>query len=603
MIKKHVPTVSFRNKLIIIFSTVVLLSILSIGIFSYYETSRTIVEEIEKFSNKNLKEVNLNLERFFKEYEEIFFNIAANKEFERWLMAGKEDRLNLSLSYANLFDYCIKPVAAIRQEIIAINLLNENGNENAFFLNSNLFFKEGYSLKDEPWVKNTSIENRTMIISGKNNNYRNSKGAVNDLLTIRLLKKFKFSDAAAGYIQVDVSMNPVIEILNEMRYSDNGEGMLLDETGLIMAHTDSSRISSSYDREFFNESLKGRDSGCLFDKSKNRIVVFRTMQNIGWKSVAVIPFNEATKGLYRIRNVTLLIAALSLMLFVLMIILISSSLTKRIKKMMKIIKQTQMGNIHLRVAIPGKDEISELANAYNAMLDHLEGYINELAEAKFLQQEAVLSALQAQINSHFLYNTLELVNSMAYMAGHSDIRKAVVSLSKMLRYTSNYREYIVTFKEEVGHLKDYMNIMELQMGENLTYDIAVEENFEEVLCLKAIFQPIVENSLRHGFELTGKPITIKIKAGYLDSKYGFVTIRDNGTGFKEEKLQEIRNQLQCMEGIAKLKEISKVGLVNVNYRLKVFYRDEETGVFVRNLREHGGAEVKIVFPLQREDVI
>lgn len=601
MIKEFLfSKLSFRNKLIAVFSLVIVLSILSIGFFSYYEASQTIEADIKKFNNKILKEVNLNLERYFNEYEQIFLNIATNKEYERWLMVAKGDDLQMTLSYGNISDYCIKPIAPLHPEIISIGLLNYNGNESIYYISPNLFFRQGYSLSNERFIKDMPLNNKNLIIPGPNNAYRDYKGDVNDLLYMRLLRKFSFSANVAGYVQLDISIKPVIDILKEMSYSDKGEGMLLDETGLIMADTDTTKIFGQYDKEFFNDKIKGIDNGYVFDKGKQNLIIFGTIKNNGWKSVAIIPYRDVAGGIYRIRIVTIIIATLSLILFVFLIILISSSLTRRIQKMLKVIKQTQMGNIHVRVNISGMDEISSLASAYNSMLDHIEKYLNELTEARLMQQEAVVSALQAQINSHFLYNTLEMVSSMAYVAEHKNIYSVVISLSKMLRYTSNYRDYIVSLQEELEYLNDYLNIMKLQMGDNLKYEIDMEDDFRNILCLKAILQPIVENSLRHGFQLTGRPAFIKIRIGYLGSSHIYIIVSDNGVGFSADKLEKIQSQLENSDDKPNLKGIVKVGLVNVNYRLKTFYKDGETGISINNLGKREGAEVKLVFPIQRK---
>ena len=591
---------SFKSKLILLFSLIITGSILFIGFFNYYETSIIIHKDIEKFSSKNLREVNLNLERYFNQYEQIFFNIASSSEFKNWLSAEKGDKIHTSLIYDSIKRYYINPITLFYPEIITIDLLNENGNVNTFYFNNKISYIKEYPLKYEAWVKNIELNN-THIISGKNDDYISPDNVkIDGLYTIKLARKYFFSDTAAGYIIIDVDMEPVTKILEEMKYTDSGDGMILNDEGVIMAHTDIERISGVYDQGIYNEKIRGRDSGYIFESENNRIIVFSTIKNIGWKAVAIIPYATIAEGLGKIWTITLAVIALSILLSVFLVIIISTSLTKRIKVLRASMRQIKNGEFGKRVSIRGNDEISELALSYNNMLENLEQYIHDLAETKLLQQEAVLSALQAQINSHFLYNTLEVINSMAYISRQKDIQTVVVSLAKMLRYTSNYKETLVTIKDEIGHLKDYLSIMEMQMGERLKYDIEMEDGVEDVLCLKAIIQPIVENSIKHGIELVDAPGHINIKVGFR-GVHVYISISDNGKGFSQEKLFEMKSKLEILESGNHIREISRIGLVNVNYRLKVFYNnDPETGLVAENIWKRNGAQIQITFPIARK---
>lgn len=593
------PKFNFRNKLIIVFSIIIITSILFIGFFNYYETSVIIHSDVEKFSSKNLKEVNLNLERYFDQYEKMFFAIVTTPEYINWLAAEKDDELNKGLGYAYVQDHAVISIKLFNPEVISISMLNDKGFYNTFYLNSFMSFYNGYSILDEAWIKDTKL-NETNIISGENDIYISNNKIIKDLYMIRLAKKFFFGKNLSGHIVIDIKMDPIKEILEEMKYSDSGEGFVLNQEGKIMVHTDNGRITRYFDQDLFNSEIKGKDDGYLFDKENNNIIVFSTIKNIGWKSVAIIPYDSVAGGLGKIWSITLIVIVCSIALSVLLVVIISTSLTRRIKIMRKAMKLMKTEGFNRKINIQGNDEISELAEAYNLMIDNIDRHIHDLAESKSLQQQAVLSALQAQINSHFLYNTLEFINSMAYIAGQKEIRKAVVSLAKMLRYTSNYRETLVTLKDEFNHLQDYLSIMKMQMGDRLNYDIDVEEGLAEVMCLKAIIQPIVENSIKHGLELKGTTGRIQIKAD-LRGNYVYITVCDDGIGFSEDKLNEVKKQIESAEDKDRIRINAKVGLINVNYRLKVFYNnDPETGLSIENNSESNGALVRLVFPSMRK---
>jgi two-component system, sensor histidine kinase YesM len=598
-LRKYFFWLNYKNKLILALSLIITISILFIGFFNYYETSVIIQKDIEKLSSKNLREVNLNLERYFDQYEQIFFAIVSSPEYSNWLTASKGDELNIGLNYVNIKDHFIVPVTLLNPEAITISLLSHNGNVNTYYLKNNISFTHNYSIQDDNWIISTKL-NETNIVSEKNSIYMVNNNIKDNLYIIRLVKKLYFNANASGYIVIDVAMETIKEILEEMKYADSGEGMLLNQTGKVMAHTDTNRITENFEQDLFNREIKDKDSGYIFDKKYRRIIVFSTVKKIGWKSVAIIPYDSVAEGVGKIWSITLVVMLCSIALSILLIVIISTSLTKRIKILGKSMKQMKSEGFGKKVNINGNDEISELAETYNMMLDNLEKDIHELAESKLLQQQAVLSALQAQINSHFLYNTLEFINSMAYIAGQKEIRKAVVSLAKMFRYTSNYKETLVTIQDEINHLKDYLNIMEMQMGDRLHYDIKVEEGIEDVLCLKAIIQPIVENSIKHGLEIKDTTGHIEVKAGYCGD-YAYVSVYDDGKGFSEEKLKEVKNRIEAAEEYNNIRDITKVGLINVNYRMKVFYNnDPETGLSIDNIWKRNGTLVQLAFPLRRK---
>src|SRR5690606_3102909 len=125
-------------------------------------------------------------------------------------------------------------------------------------------------------------------------------------------------------------------------------------------------------------------------------------------------------------------------------------------------------------------------------------------------QQAVLRSLQAQINSHFLYNALESINSMAYLARHHQIERTALALAEMLRYTSEYTQTVVGMMEEVHHAVHYVEIMQIRYPSEIDFEYEVDDESRQAVCPKAIIQPIIENSIKHGLEKTGKHLILRL---------------------------------------------------------------------------------------------
>jgi two-component system sensor histidine kinase YesM len=326
------------------------------------------------------------------------------------------------------------------------------------------------------------------------------------------------------------------------------------------------------------------------------MVIYETIPQTTWKTLIMVPYKDVARSIYKVKNIMIVIALTSLVVSILLVIAVSSSITKRLLQLRATMKLTEMGNFEVRAEVSGEDEIANLSRNYNKMLESLETSILQLTESRLLQQEAAMSALQSQIHSHFLYNALESINAMANLANRPEIGQTTIALSNMLRYTSNYRDTTVTLKDEFNHLSDYIHIIQVLYGEAVIFDYHIPEACLKVSCLKAIIQPLVENSIKHGLERSGEVLRMKLSVVIGADGYIRIQIVDNGGGFAEEKLIELNDLLNADHPQYKYKQLSRVGLLNVHYRLRMYYPDSSSGVFIANDRSHQGAIVQLVFP-------
>jgi two-component system, sensor histidine kinase YesM len=171
-----------------------------------------------------------------------------------------------------------------------------------------------------------------------------------------------------------------------------------------------------------------------------------------------------------------------------------------------------------------------------------------------------------------------------------------VALSRMLRYTSSYTSEIVSVEDEIRHLTDYLQIIAIRFTNEVTYQIDVDPACADADCLKAILQPMVENSIKHGIEQTGQPIHLDIRVGKLSPSRIFITVSDTGVGFSDAKLAELQRKMKGSDTWSKYNELVQVGLLNVHYRLNMYYPDGLSGIGIAN-EPGGGALVTLTFPL------
>lgn len=286
-----------------------------------------------------------------------------------------------------------------------------------------------------------------------------------------------------------------------------------------------------------------------------------------------------------------------LVLSILMLVIakrISISKTKSIDELIYGIGRVQEGDLNTILNINSNDEFELLGQYYNEMLVKL----NELIEKnKEEVKRGILSEikhLEAQFNPHFLFNTLEMLKYMIRIDEKSSL-KIIVSMSNLLRYSINGNIHKVKLCEDIKYIEDYLTIQKLRFGEDFDYAIAIDQEAGDCMIPKLIIQPIIENSIKYGFE-TKKYLKVEVSCTVRKDSL-VIDIKDNGEGISPEKLSELRNQIYSSED-----DMSHIGLHNVQKRVNLLY-GIEYGITINSVHNEG-TEVIIIIPAHRgEEVI
>lgn len=247
------------------------------------------------------------------------------------------------------------------------------------------------------------------------------------------------------------------------------------------------------------------------------------------------------------------------------------SVTKRIKCLSsKIEAVNSIDELRPVIDVEGADEIGVLTRNYNNMLLRIAELAHNAQTAQMLHQIAKYSALQAQIQPHFLYNTLETLRMMADENDDAEVADMLFTFGKLLRNSISGKEQDTTLKRELENLDNYLKLNKLRIS-RLRYEIVCETDISDIVCPRFILQPLVENSIHHGLQNMRLPGHIHVRA-YESESYVYVDISDNGIGMSEEQLTKLRNLLQSGEMISQTQ--GGIGLSNVNARLITYFGDD-----------------------------
>lgn len=218
------------------------------------------------------------------------------------------------------------------------------------------------------------------------------------------------------------------------------------------------------------------------------------------------------------------------------------------------------------------DEIGVLYNEYNSMIEALDTAIKTNYQNKLISLDAQMKSLEARINSHFLFNTLEAINSIASIEGSKRITTMAMSLGNMFRYAIKTQSELVTLQDEIDHIMDYISIQQIRFSNRFVFRLSVPEQMRNLKVLKLILQPIVENSFSHGLQNCQYGHRIHVY-GFLREDYFLIYIVDDGKGMFPEQLMELNESLL---GEPEFKELGhrtnqSIGLKNINTRIELYY--------------------------------
>ncbi|MCA1029517.1 histidine kinase [Bacillus timonensis] len=314
------------------------------------------------------------------------------------------------------------------------------------------------------------------------------------------------------------------------------------------------------------------------------LIVYSFIPEIESYMLNVISLEDSLAGMKITRNIILvgtflLVGILSIITYVLI-----SYLLKRLYRLIELMKKVEKGDFTVDVDVKGYGEIAQLAHHFRRMLNKINELIAEKVNKQASTKEAELRALKTQIDSHFLYNTLENIKMMAEIDEKYEIADSLTSLGEMMRYNLKWKRDFVVLQEEISHIKNYIDLMNLRLDGRLLMklDIPIELNDQEIL--KMSLQPIVENSVKHGISpiIYKKIGVIEVRATY-ESNDVIIEIKDNGIGMTNEALVEVNEKIR--DGIQEhdLDQYSGgIGLRNVHERIQLYY-GQEYGVKVESV--------------------
>jgi len=572
------PSIQFI--LTVTFSLFSLIIIVIVGVLLTTQFLNSSRENVSRNAQQIINQVSYNLEDYIKTTTNLYHML--HHTIEHSDSITQNDEL-----------WKLESMLSTRSDIVSMTLVNTQGKP--YMALPNVKLKETVKLNEEAWFKSAIERDGYLSISIPHvqNLYAEQFEWV-----VSLSKTVTFLDngrQVEGVLLLDVNFNRIQELSERVSLGKNGYVYIIEESaGNMVFHPELELVYAGLKDENVELALR-QTYGSYIDESGTEpvLISIQSISNVGWKVVGISHLSELNLSSDQFLFAFLkILVALTILLFVIAHV-ISSQISKPIRKLEVTMRGIERGEFNVQASGGGPLEIKNLADRYNNMLSTIRNLMERIVNEQESKRKYELDALQAQINPHFLYNTLNTVVRMISKQRNDDAITMITALSRLFRISLSRGQSIVTVAEEVEHVKNYLIIQQMRFKNKFEFEIEVEEDILQYSSLKLILQPIVENALEHGIEPSVDSGMIKI-SGYKTEKDMIVlSISDNGLGMSEEQVEQINKQIYSS------KKGSGVGLKNVNERIKLYF-GIQYGLSIQSEIEEG-TTVSMMFPAQQID--
>lgn len=386
-----------------------------------------------------------------------------------------------------------------------------------------------------------------------------------------------------GIVQIDMELTSFFPNTFSSLQEDQSQMLVIDKDGHLYRNpsnrfwTESGFEEASILQQF-NDSVSDPSTAGSFSFKMNGhsfLGVYSPIRELDARMLKIVSLDHVYEDINRTRNFILLANVILLVILTLLTNFLNSVILKKLHQLTATMKRVRQGDFRFDLNIRGGGgEVSELAYHFSKMLRKINELIADAVNKKASAKEAELAALRSQIDSHFMYNTLENIKMMAEIDGQMAVSDALTALGGMMRYNMRWTNEHVRLKDELAHIANYVSIANIRFEDRIRLEVDVADEMLEQEILKMTLQPIVENAVKHG--LRNKEMRIAIRAEMGDGTM-LITVTDDGAGMSESQLRELNSRIERGETKATTAENGPaassggIGLANVHSRIGLHY--------------------------------
>lgn len=592
---------SIKYKIILLFYSIIIFVSLVLGYYSYRLSSNSIQNEISTVALRDTKQVSRGISFLQKDINDLSTFICLDQNVQAFIRSSSIKEQNPSYEGNQASSVQLESLASLlasKDYISYIGIYANNGSKyylssdgssgltNTDILRLRTIYENGPTLRGRPmWI---SLNDKSQL------SLPNSK--LPKIAMIRtLLNTNTFEET--GFMIICINLSTIQHMYFDNLSSKERNIILLDDKNQIAAFSNSDNSSEIQENITKLSPYLSYEEGkqtVNFD-NKNVLLTYSSVEKSNWKVVYLVPLKELLIGIRPIFSMTLLAILGCLLVSMAISLYISSILTSPIKKLLSSMERVKKGYFKEKVDFKYMDEIGMLGLQYNDMIDNLHDLVDKVYKLQISEREAELKALQAQINPHFLYNTLDAIYWKAEKSKEEDIAEMVYALSRLFRLTLNRGNEFTEVKNEKEFIENYLLLQRRRFRQKLEYVIDIDDSILQYIIPKLILQPFVENAMVHGIERDNSKSVIRVK-GYLAEDRLHFMIEDDGAGMNGDTIKQLLGSKSSSKGSNNQKGYA---IRNVNERLSLYYTDNYS---LNISSEPGkGTRVEISIPTKTRD--
>ena len=547
---------SIRTKLIIGFLAILLPLVLILSIVFYSYSAKIVLKQSLEQTREIVEQFSISLDNYMGLMRNKMEILADSPTIQEELNThqDKEDIKNDSFYSRN------KRIRRIMLQIYSSVTMND---VEIYGINETNHYLSLWSKKYEIPDKDILFENANLS-KGRSVLVNN----INDADTIQMIKMVKDLQTykPIGYIRFGLKRNYIEKMAKNINFGSDGGVVIFDEN--------LNKLSGIAHDSVLSKLLKEKPSIGNFSYSEGKneyTAVHIHSDSTGWTTVGVIPLRYINKDLAGIQYLTVIIIVLTIIIGVTVSVIIAQSLILPLENTVNALEKFSRGDFAVRLKENRCDEIGKLNRIFNKAIKEINELMQKVTQSEILNKEMEFKTLQSQMNPHFLYNTLDTINWLAFKEKQTEICNLVAAISSLIRASISNKKSIITIEQELDYVKNYIYIQHIRYKDRFDIIYDIDESLLKQAVPKLIIQPIVENAIIHGIENSKNKNLLYISVKR-ENECIIIIVKDTGIGMTDEKVSELLKEPLNAEGDEQ-KAHTNLGLYAVHKRIQLMYGD------------------------------
>ena len=555
---------SIQSVIFAMVSMLLLGAVAIVTVISMNYTRTSVFDNSSLYTQTIIQQMNQNIDSYIDYMENISYLVSSNEDVQSYLF-GEETDPEARGRILNQF----KTILDSRSDILNLGIIGENGR--MLINNAQRLTNPDLDIHTQEWYTNALEGSASSYLSSSHVQHIISGERPWVITLSRGIrnKSSKSENQKEGVFFIDLNYSAISELCNQSMVGNQGYAFILDADGNIVYHPQQQQLYNELQTE--NISLiMGTDKDTVLSGkgSAEKLYSISRSEKTGWTVVDCVRVEELLRKSNKAQSLYVLVAMGLMIVALFFSRFISRSITQPIQQLCDSMARVQEGDFSVSdVVVDSKNEIGSLTKSFNVMTHRIQDLMEQNIREQEAKRKSELKALQSQINTHFLYNTLDSIIWMAEGKKNEEVVLMTASLARLLRQSISNEDEVVSIGQEVEYARGYLTIQKMRYKDKMEFQIDVDPSILHIPLIKLVLQPVIENAIYHGLKYKESKGLLMVK-GFRKNGNAVLQVIDNGVGMDQETLDHIYEKHKVNY------QSNGVGIYNVQKRLQLYYGSE-----------------------------